>query len=314
MIARLQKSMMFAMLVCALAGWWCWYPESPALAWAAVLFFPVVLGGLLALQMLLASLVGRTDPTPRPHPLDWLRAWAGEGWAALQVFAWRQPFRANALPDRTDAPVDQHGQPIATGQRGVVFIHGFMCNRGFWTPWMQRLQRSGHAYCAVSLEPVWGSIDDYMPTLDAAVGSLWRATGQAPMLVCHSMGGLAVRAWLRQAPAWAQQCRVVTIGTPHRGTWLARFGHSPNGRQMRVGSDWQMALASKEPAAQAARFVCWYSACDNIVFPPSTATLPGADNRFVRDAGHVQLAFLSHVISDTLALLQEPDAALHSGD
>ena len=51
------------------------------------------------------------------------------------------------------------------------------------------------------------------------------------------------------------------------------------------------------------RFTCWYSNTDNIVFPTSTAALPGADNRLVRGAAHVQMAFLPEVMTATLALL-----------
>jgi len=48
------------------------------------------------------------------------------------------------------------------------------------------------------------------------------------------------------------------------------------------------------------RFVCWYSNCDNVVFPASTATLPGADNRFVPGLPHVGLAFDAAVMRSVL--------------
>jgi triacylglycerol esterase/lipase EstA (alpha/beta hydrolase family) len=186
----------------------------------------------------------------------------------------------------------------------VVFVHGFFCNRGVWTPWLRRLQ-GRHAFVAVSLEPLFGSIDDYAPQIDEAVQRVTRATGLAPLLVCHSMGGLAARAWLRRMKAEARVHHVVTIGTPHRGTWLARFGHGTNGRQMRLLSDWHARLDEGMPAHRPALFTCWYSNCDNIVFPASTATLPGACNRLVRGAAHVQLAFVPQVMQATLALLDD---------
>jgi hypothetical protein len=57
-----------------------------------------------------------------------------------------------------------------------------------------------------------------------------------------------------------------------------------------------------------ALFVCWYSNCDNVVFPPSVGQLEGADNRLVLGAAHVQLAFTPEVMQSTLALLESPES------
>jgi triacylglycerol lipase len=93
---------------------------------------------------------------------------------------------------------------------------------------------------------------------------------------------------------------VITIGSPHHGTWLGRFSRVANGRQMRLDSRWLRRLG--EPAA-ARRFTCWYSNCDNIVFPAATATLAGSDNRLVAGAAHVALAFHPRVMAESLALI-----------
>jgi triacylglycerol esterase/lipase EstA (alpha/beta hydrolase family) len=117
------------------------------------------------------------------------------------------------------------------------------------------------------------------------------------------MGGLAARAWLRQAGAGPRVAHVVTIGSPHHGTLLARFARRTNTRQMRTGSAWLQELAGATAAPAPVAFTCWYANCDNIVFPPSTATLAGADNRLVRGAAHVDLAFQREVIEGTFALI-----------
>jgi triacylglycerol lipase len=41
---------------------------------------------------------------------------------------------------------------------------------------------------------VFGGIDDYAPLIEQAVQQVTQATGRPPLLVCHSMGGLAARA------------------------------------------------------------------------------------------------------------------------
>ena len=177
-------------------------------------------------------------------------------------------------------------------------------NRGFWTPWLHRLRAQGNPFVAVNLEPVFGSIDDYAPEIDAAVERVTQATGRVPVLVCHSMGGLAVRAWLRTHQADQKVHHIVTIGSPHGGTWLGRFSFVMNGQQMRLAGDWVTQLVGGELPGRSARFTCWYSNCDNIVFPASTATLPGANNRFVPGEAHVAMAFCPTVMDATFESLR----------
>jgi hypothetical protein len=259
---------------------------------------------LLALETLLAAHLHGTDPTPRPSTRQWLQAWWAEvGWCSA-VFGWRQPFREHALTDDV----------AHRGRRGIVFVHGYCCNRGFWTPWFRLLRAAGVPYASVSLVPIFASIDDYAPQLDAAVRRLEAATGLTPVLVCHSMGGLVARAWWR----WRRQTtppttdappahRILTIGTPHAGTWLARWAKPLNARQMRQHSPWLQALAASESAPQRARFVCVYSHCDNIVFPPSTAALNGAHSLHLDGLAHLQLAHDARVQALALQLLDSTD-------
>lgn len=299
MLASLQRLITLA-VVAAAAGWGLYFAGSaPWLAVAGSVVIALGYSGVLAIELILARQMNQRDPAPRPSWRELFAAWRGETLMAPRVFCWRQPFRPHAIADQLGPP------ERVVGRRGVVFVHGFFCNRGFWTPWLARLRGRGHAFIAVSLEPLLGSIDDYAPQIDQAVQRVAEASGLPPLLVCHSMGGLAARAWLKQMRGEARVHHVVTIGTPHRGTWLARFGHGQNGRQMRLLSDWHGALDHGMPASRPALFTCWYSNCDNIVFPASTATLPGACNRLVRGVGHVQMAFDPGIMQATLALLEE---------
>lgn len=305
-LARLQRVVCSSLLLAAGAVAWALWPRGWQVALLAALAVLWVHGLVLAVEFALLPRLNRLDPSPPITPWQLLKAWLGECWAAWITFGWRQPFREHALADQLPAP----GQPAL---RGVVLVHGFLCNRGLWAPWMLALQARGHACVALSLEPVFSSIDDYVPQLERAVQQMTAATGQPPLLVCHSMGGLVARAWLRQrrltgepSPAVA---RVVTLGTPHHGTWLARLGHGANARQMRQHSDWLQQLAASEPADLGHWFSCWYSNGDNIVAPTATATLPGADNRFLPGVGHMALALRADVQAATLAWLADSAAS-----
>ena len=129
---------------------------------------------------------------------------------------------------------------------------------------------------------MFGSIDDHPPLVEDAVRRVTEATGMAPLLIGHSMGGWPSVPWLRAYQSDARMHHAITLGTPHGGTWPGPFQPDDQRRQMRLGGEWVRQLqAAAEPSGRAARFTCWYSNCDNIVFPASTATLAGASNRLL---------------------------------
>jgi triacylglycerol lipase len=274
------------------------HPIGAVVCFIAPIFVAPVLE---ALQFAALYYVNRSDPAPRASGADHVRAWWGELCATVLVFNWWQPFRRAAVADNLTA---------AHGQRGVVLVHGFFCNRGFWTHWSRRLRRDGRVFVAVDLAPAFGSIDDYVAIIDHAVHQVRNATGLPPVLVGHSMGGLAIRAWLAQirtiGPGDADGAvhRVITLGTPHHGTWLGNFSHTVNGSQMQLKSRWLEALEKIEKTRISAKYVCFFSNCDNIVFPVSSATLEGADNRLVRFVGHVDMAHDPAVIKTCWELMR----------
>ena len=291
-VARTLQALSLLLLVWALLGVFGWYSGLTgwlllAMGLLALLHLP-----LMALEFLLLRHVGRDDPAPAPGALDLLRAWLAETAGAVRIFAWQMPWRWRRFPDHLPAE--------AAGRRGLVLVHGFVCNRGIWNPWWPRLRATGVPCIALNLEPVFGPIEAYVPLIDAAVQRLTDATGKAPLLVAHSMGGLAVRAWLRERDADARVHGVITIGTPHHGTWLGRFGLAANTRQMRWHSPWLAELAAAEPASRYRRFTCFHGHCDNIVFPCSTATLAGADNRHLRGHAHMHLLRHPAVLAEVL--------------
>ena len=285
MLGRLLRGLLaLAWSASAATGWWLresqgWH-GAQALAFALIApiaFHPLV----LAPQFAFAAWRRRGVPMPGRRLGTGLRAWAGEAVASVRTFWWLQPwFGERALPEGTNA-----------GRVPVLFVHGYFCNRAVWTPLAARLAARGHATASVNLEPVFGPIDAYAGIVDEAVRSLRARTGAPKVaLVCHSMGGLAARAWLR-AHCADSAAVVVTLGTPHRGTELAAVGFGRNVRQMRRNSAWLQALADAEAARVRALFTVILTEDDNIVVPPTAQTLEGARETVVlRGLGHVRLA------------------------
>ncbi|HET6599087.1 MAG TPA: alpha/beta fold hydrolase [Burkholderiaceae bacterium] len=304
-MARVQQFLTLAWLAaamaCAASAVWFGVP-----AWALAVLVLLLAGhGLvLAVGFLMLAAVQEKTPTAAPSAWELARAWWGEVLRAPRVFAWHQPFRSNAEPDSVP--------PQSATQVGVILVHGFFCNRGIWNPWMTRLRGAGVPFIAVNLEPVFGSIGEYPRAIEAAVARMEAATGRAPVLVAHSMGGLAVRAWLDRFDASARVRRVITIGTPHQGTWLGRFAHTVNTREMALKSAWLTQLQRREARRERhpyAHFTCFYGNCDHIVCPASNAKLIGAQNRHLGATAHVQMAFRDEVFDEVWRWLDVPNDA-----
>ncbi|MBT9459226.1 MAG: alpha/beta fold hydrolase [Burkholderiaceae bacterium] len=299
MNAHLQKLIVLLRWGLALGlGGWLWLRGHPI---GAMIFAATVLWGhvlILALEFLMLPAINRGDSAPAAGLRQHLRAWWIESRACSRVFGWQQPFASRREPD--------HWPANATGRRGVLLVHGFFCNRGLWNDWLVRLRQADVPVMALTLEPAFGSIDRYVADLETAVRELERRTGCAPVLVGHSMGGLAIRAWWRAHGQDTRVHQMLTLGTPHAGTFMARFSVARNAGQMRLGSVWLRNLAAQESAAMRARMRCYYSHTDNIVCPASSATLAGAQQIHLPATGHIGLLYEAQVFDDLMQCLRRP--------
>jgi len=303
-IARiLQGLLTLQLLVTLMLASWLWRNgwAGPGLALALAALVPLLIqSSLIGLECLIAWWV-RDTPDPADDRIGhWLRAWLTECVASIRTFNLAQPLLSHRPVD--SVPNQERPHPVP-----VLLIHGYFCNRALWRPMARRLAAQGHAVHAINLEPPFASIDRYAPQIEAAVSGLLARSGAPQVaLVCHSMGGLAARAWLREHGDERVQ-QVITLGTPHRGTVLARFGHGRNVRQMRRDSDWLRTLAQHEAAQAPERRHRWLlirSWQDNIVMPQALQTLPGARALSFAGLGHVGLVYDPGVQQAVIEALQ----------
>lgn len=295
MNAKLQRWQLFLRLAATLGLMsvaWRAFGWGPAFGLSVLVFWahaPFMLLSFLALRW-----VNRQEVPP------WLalwRAWCLELVSLDLVFAWQQPFANQRWPD--------HSPPGAGRFRPVLLLHGYTCNRGLWNPWLRGLSQQGVPVRALTMEPAFGSIDSYADDIEATIQDLeCRYPGIQPLIVAHSMGGLAIRAWYRKYGRAGRVARVLTLGTPHAGTLLARFGRGRNGQEMCRGSAWLEQLAAQESPSLAAEVDCYYSRCDQIVCPVETARLPGARAIEIEATGHLGLVFHPRIQEDVWRLLQ----------
>jgi triacylglycerol lipase len=116
------------------------------------------------------------------------------------------------------------------------------------------------------------------------------------------MGGLAARAYLDRHGA-GRVAKLITLATPHHGTWLARLGIGRDARQMQPGSTWLSAL--KPVAADLPALAIW-SPVDNFVAPQESARLDGTPEMMVPDVGHLSMLFSPAVLAILVRELSSP--------
>ena len=149
----------------------------------------------------------------------------------------------------------------------------------------------------------------------AAVGApLRRAAGRASSsasraregaervdIVAHSLGGVVARYYIERLGGAKHVGRVVTIGSPHHGTVIARLGALfPSARETVVGSSFYADLGPLV-AREGIVFTSVWSRADAIIEPPESSSIaPVGEDRVFENLGHLSL-LLSPRVLDTVA-------------
>jgi triacylglycerol lipase len=184
-----------------------------------------------------------------------------------------------------------------TGRRSpVVLVHGWALNAGSFWLLRRRLWRDGWGpiYCftyasfGAKVEPAAERLRAFVQQISTG------AAAERPLtLVGHSLGGLVVRYFVRRYPAPTVR-RIVTLGTPHGGTELARI-IAPLGRRLAPQSALLSALNAADRVPQQFDVIAIHSSFDALILPPSNARYAGAFNVQVNNVGHNALLFSARV-------------------
>lgn len=114
-------------------------------------------------------------------------------------------------------------------------------------------------------------------------------------IVAHSMGGIVARLAL-ELPHFATRVKtLITLGTPHSGTYTARFANTPHVLQLRPGSALVERLKAQLPWGAREgwpRLVAFYSSSDLLLLPATAACVEGAEN--IELGGLTHYSYLLH--------------------
>jgi pimeloyl-ACP methyl ester carboxylesterase len=257
--------------------------QGPGLSLPAAVIVSVVIAIVIHAAIVGAGFLLAWRLSQRPGnaaPRGFLRAWPGEVVISLRNMYVDIPWRGGW---RAVTPARSRG--------AILLVHGYGCNRGVWRGFFGWLGALGWTVDAIDLSPPQASIDDFGKQVLAGARSLCqRASVDKVIVIAHSMGGLAARSALRHDPH-APIKHVITIATPHLGTFHARMGRGICATEMVPDCMWLTQLNAALPVHDPSMFSCVASRHDNIVSPVAHGLLPGADAFVCERVGHMRLMF-----------------------
>lgn len=186
------------------------------------------------------------------------------------------------------------GGSESCGQEPIVMVHGYSGSTSNFNTMEGRLANDGVPACALykfGYNSLGASNKTSAAQLKSFVSSALSATGQSKAkLIAHSNGGLVSR-WYRVYEGGSKKTsRLITLGTPHKGTTWAYGCISPACFEMRPNSSFLQSLGTKGCD------VSLWSSADGIIIPNSSAKCGKSIQ--TASVGHNTLLTSSAVYSD----------------
>ena len=262
---------------------------------------------------------------------------AGVVGAAIEV-AWVSthlalyPFGLFGRPDAYDGhryslgelPPVQRGLVIGNVEAAgtpILLVHGMVDNRSVFALLRRGLRRRGFGrVVSINYSPWTTDVRVAAAQLAQEVEALVAETGYERIhVVGHSLGGLIARYYVTRLGGDARGHTLVTLGSPHGGTFNAYALPSNLCCQLRPDSELMRELSAAVPNCQT-RFVAYWSDLDQMIFPQRNARLHHPDltvrNVKMHGIGHMSLPIngdVVHGISTTLAQLDVDGSTLTAG-
>jgi pimeloyl-ACP methyl ester carboxylesterase len=158
-----------------------------------------------------------------------------------------------------------------------------------------------------------GDVRSAAARLGAEVERLVAETGYERIhVVGHSLGGLIARYYVTRLGGDSRVHTLVTLGTPHQGSYLAYAWNNGLTRQLRPGSGLLTELAQPVHDCQT-RFIAYWSDLDQVVLPQRHAALHHEDlnvhNIALHGVGHGSLPFTRTVVQGICTALAHLDTS-----
>jgi triacylglycerol lipase len=249
------------------------------------------------------------DDRPRVLARDLSRAASGiaveAGWTAVHLLMYPLGLMRESEAGNRAQRADLDGlspeqrslfhQGVAAADTPILLVHGIIDNHSIFSRLDHALRRRGfRTVSAYDYGLLTRDIPAASMLLGEAIEKLAANSGYERIhVVGHSLGGLMARYYVQRLGGDARVHTLVTLGTPHQGTQLARaLPLVPLVRQLTPGSPVIRELAEPAPGCRT-RFLAFHSDLDHLVVPTRNARIEhpdlNASNVPVRGVGHLSM-------------------------
>lgn len=216
--------------------------------------------------------------------------------SAARTLFWLTSPLALGLPGPRDVH-EGEGPP----RTPVLLVPGPPQNRLALAPLALYLRRRGIG-CVWAVDAGRGTLAERAAVVARRVERLKRTSGASQVdIVAHGLGGLAAAWYLKRLDGDAHVRRLVTLGTPWRGTRMAAFTRGPLGTETLPDAPVLDDLApAPVPTA------CVWGSLDPMVLPSTSAIAEGATSVKLSGAGHLDLLLSARAYRAVHAALEHP--------
>jgi hypothetical protein len=203
----------------------------------------------------------------------------------------------------------------------ILLVHGLIDNRSIFALLRRGLTRRGfNSVYSMNYSPFTADVRTAAAQLGEEIEAIVEETGYEKIhIVGHSLGGLIARYYVTRLGGDARVHTLVTLGTPHQGTWGAYALPMRILSQMRPGSGLIRELDEPAPGCTT-RFISYWSDTDLIIVPQAHGSLRHPDlsvrNIRLHGVGHMSLPIVgdvAHGISTALAELDQQGSTVTAG-
>lgn len=155
----------------------------------------------------------------------------------------------------------------------LIFVHGLGGDRGNFLPMALYLSFKGRNRSYRIHFEKGQSITNMADALAQFIKDVKAVTGEEVVeIVAHSLGGIVARLALANNDMGKSVNTLITLGSPHKGTYAARYANTPVLRDIRPDSKLVKRL-NETPLPTNIKLFSFWSKNDLLVLPPESAIM-----------------------------------------